>query len=379
MGDELRVRGREGEEVRFSRAAARRAGTLSDWLEDTGGDGAFSALPVSTAALRVIATILEEEEEAEEEQEGAGTGGRGAIAAVALASRELDRRLEGKGVGELREALGAAADLSEAEAAAALAEPAFVPPGIAPASADDGPPAPQRSLSSSLSEDALGEALSEVGAATLFKLKGVSAAWRARARGELCARLCGRGGQRAPQPPARLDGITDLDVEGLRRVGRPGDAATAGRHLPSLARLHGWGFAVDVAAVRAQDLSVDGPMLGQNLRLRPSFPRLRGCVAGEGEAPLELLLAAAACAASTDLCGVPVEALRGDASPTELDFCNKRTDRCLKYRPMPQGGHLGAVGARLLALLVSGNCVLTTLNLCNNRSAHPPQERSRLR
>eukprot|EP00315_Gephyrocapsa_oceanica_P035898 CAMPEP_0185429288 /NCGR_PEP_ID=MMETSP1365-20130426/16665_1 /TAXON_ID=38817 /ORGANISM="Gephyrocapsa oceanica, Strain RCC1303" /LENGTH=121 /DNA_ID=CAMNT_0028033515 /DNA_START=53 /DNA_END=414 /DNA_ORIENTATION=+ len=121
MGDELRVRGREGEEVRFSRAAARRAGTLSDWLEDSGGDGAFSALPVSTAALRLIATILEEEEEAEEEQEGAGTGGRGAalgacslallaevltgatflaaIAAVALASRELDRRLEGKGVG----------------------------------------------------------------------------------------------------------------------------------------------------------------------------------------------------------------------------------------------------------------------------------------
>mmetsp|Transcript_32681 Transcript_32681/g.104701 ORF Transcript_32681/g.104701 Transcript_32681/m.104701 type:complete len:307 (+) Transcript_32681:32-952(+) len=66
MGDELRVRGREGEEVRFSRAAARRAGTLSDWLEDSGGDGAFSALPVSTAALRLIATILEEEEEAED-------------------------------------------------------------------------------------------------------------------------------------------------------------------------------------------------------------------------------------------------------------------------------------------------------------------------
>ena len=89
---------------------------------------------------------------------GAAPDDFGAWLALALASRELDRRLEGKGVGELREALGAAADLSEAEAAAALAEPAFVPPGSAPASADDGPPAPQRSLSSSLSEDALAEA-----------------------------------------------------------------------------------------------------------------------------------------------------------------------------------------------------------------------------
>ena len=180
----MRVRGREGEEVRFSRAAARRAGTLTDWIEDTGGDGAFSAPPVSTAALRLIAAALKEEEEEEEEPGGGGaaleacplavlaeviTGATflAADAAVALASRELDRRLEGKGVGELREMLGAAADLSETEAA----EPVFVPPGTR---AEDSP----CSLSS-LSEDALEGALREVDAATLVKLKGVSAAWRA--------------------------------------------------------------------------------------------------------------------------------------------------------------------------------------------------------
>ena len=40
-------------------------------------------------------------------------------------------------------------------------------------------------------EQVLAAALYDAGAATLVKLKGVSAAWRARARGELCARLCG--------------------------------------------------------------------------------------------------------------------------------------------------------------------------------------------
>ena len=79
--------------------------------------------------------------------------------------------------------------------------------------------------------------------------------------------------------------------------------------------------------------------------------RLRGCASGEGEAPLELLLAAA-CAASTDVCGVPVEALRGDASPTELSI---------------PGRGFGDVGARLLALLVGGHGVLTSLNLLGNR------------
>ena len=120
---------------------------------------------------------------------------------------------------------------------------------------------------------------------------------------------------------------------------------------------------MDVAAVRAQDLSGDGPEPKSRwwededaVNRDRDFPRLRGCVSGEGEAPLELLLAAAVCAASTGVCGVPVEALRGDAGPTELDFTNHGARR-----------RLGAVGARLLALLVGGNGVLTSLNLCFNR------------
>jgi len=46
-----------------------------------------------------------------------------------------------------------------------------------------------------------------------------------------------------------------------------------------------------------------------------------------------------------------VEALRGDASPTQLDLSDRG---------------LGDVGARLLALLVSGNAVLTKLDVSRN-------------
>mmetsp|Transcript_43475 Transcript_43475/g.143867 ORF Transcript_43475/g.143867 Transcript_43475/m.143867 type:complete len:454 (+) Transcript_43475:188-1549(+) len=384
------VRARGGEEVAFSRAAAAHAGTLSDWIEVTGGHGAFPAPVVAVAALRLIAAVCEEK------TTGPGDGGvcsltecslmelaevvtganfLAARAAAERASLEFDRRLNGKSLGEMREALGVAADLSEAEVAAALAEPSFMPPGSACAAkmvvgADDGPPAAQRSLSSAMSENALEEALSEVQVKTLLRLKGVSTAWRTRARRELCARFCGRGGQRASQPHAQLDEITDLDVEALQSVGPKysqglgvhfapgtGDVVSAGRLLPGLARLHGWGFAVDVAAVRALDLSEDGPPPGEELHSLQTFPRLRGCVVAqsderaqgdEGAPPLELLLLAAACAATGSVCGLPVEALRQDDSLVELDVSNKP---------------LRDVSALLLAPLLSGNATLTKLNL----------------
>jgi hypothetical protein len=77
---------------------------------------------------------------------------------------------------------------------------------------------------------------------------------RALAQRVLCSRLCRRDGQPAP---TRLDEITDLDVEQLIEAGRPGDAAVAGRMLTGLARIHGYGYVVDVAAVRAADLQCE--------------------------------------------------------------------------------------------------------------------------
>ena len=107
--------------------------------------------------------------------------------------------------------------------------------------------------------------------------------------------------QRAPQPPSRLDAITDLNVELLSGMGRPGDAAAAGRLLPGLERLHGWGFVVDVAAVRQASLPTEGPGATERpggASALKSSPALRGCVVGPGKPRLELLVAAVACAGS---------------------------------------------------------------------------------
>ena len=65
-------------------------------------------------------------------------------------------------------------------------------------------------------------------------------------------------------------------------------------------------------------------------------PALRVCVAGEGEPPLELLLAAVACAASGEVLGVPVQQLR-EGDLVELDL---------------SGRGVSVGGVRLLALLL---------------------------
>ena len=102
-------------------------------------------------------------------------------------------------------------------------------------------------LSLLAADDVRGAVLQEVHAADLCQLKAVSAAWCAHARRELCTRLC-RYNENA---------ITDLDVECLNDAGRPWEVAIAGRQLPQLARLRGFGFVVDVQAVRQVDLGVE--------------------------------------------------------------------------------------------------------------------------
>ena len=170
-------------------------------------------------------------------------------------------------------------------------------------------------------DDVRGAVLQEVDAAALCQLKAVSAAWCTHARRELCDRLC------------RYEGgiITDLDVECLNNAGRLWEVVIAGRELPQLARLRGYGFVVDVQAVREADLGAErnGPLGGT---------ALGNCIQGEGVPPNELLRAASvACAASGTVRGVPVQRLRENDAIDALDL---------------RGSRIGDTAATLLALML---------------------------
>ena len=192
-----------------------------------------------------------------------------------------------------------------------------------------------------LDQDVLGEVLQKVGAAALCQLKAASVAWRTHARRELFNRLCCREGQ--PEPTG-VASITDLDVQVLNGAGRPWEVVVAGRQLPQLARLHGFGLVVDVQAVRQADVGAeeeddgdddddddddaDAPLGGA---------ALRRCIQPEGEPPHELLLAAVACAASGLVRGVPVQRLREDDAIDVLDL---------------EESGLGVISAELLSLML---------------------------
>ena len=196
-------------------------------------------------------------------------------------------------------------------------------------------------LSESLlaAEDVREAVLQEVDAAALCQLKAVSAAWCAHARRELCKRLC------------RCEGasVTDLDVQVLNDAGRPWEVVVAGRQLPQLARLRGFGFVVNLEAVREAGLEDDdednddeedddAPLGGA---------ALRRCIEGEGEPPRELLLAAVACAAPGTVRGVPVQRLREEDAIESLILEN-------------QG--IGVISAALLGLMLP-----TATSLCSLR------------
>ena len=176
-------------------------------------------------------------------------------------------------------------------------------------------------LSLLATQDVLEAVLQEVDAAALCQLKAVSAAWCTHARRELRTRLC------------RYEGasITDLDVECLNNAGRPSEVVIAGSQLPQLARLRGYGFVVDVQAVREADLGAErnGPLGGT---------ALGNCIQGEGVPPNELLRAASvACAASGTVRGVPVQRLRENDAIDALDL---------------RGSRIGDTAATLLALML---------------------------
>ena len=273
-------------------------------------------------------------------------------------------RLNGKCASELCVLLGADRDFGSAEeGAASISEPVFVPEGFeAPPQSASSSTAPPALLHQppflDATEDAMEAALGLVDVATIAELKGVDRVRRALARRVLCARLCRRDGQPVP---TLLDAITDLDVEQLIEAGRPGDAAIAGRMVPGLARLHGYGHVVDVAAIRAanlddeEDNDVDDDMDDEGevgfFLLGTAKDALNSCISGEGEPPLELAIAAVACAGLGVVCGIPVQQMREDSVTAELDLSDR-------------GLHVAA--AMLVAYLLPATSVLKKCNLLKN-------------
>jgi hypothetical protein len=366
--ERVRLRAREGEAVEWTRRVAQRAGTLKDMMDDAPPeDGVYPVPTIAAAELAVLREMCEADSmPARLEQcsiselfrlvEGASF--LDAPGALNHAQHALASRLNGKRADELTELLGATDDFGSAEErVAALAEPAFSPEGQlseAMVGYAGGAPAlqPQLTLWMAVTDDAKEVALGMVDVVTLAELKGVNRSWSALARRVLCSRLSRCEGQPAP---TQLAEITDLNIKVLVDAGRPWEAAAAGRMLPSLARLRWEGFEVNVAAVREVDLDErdeedededESPFLGG-----PAETALLSCIEGEGEPPLELLLAAVACAGSGEIRGIPVQMMRDD-SVSELDL---------------QERNIGVEGGMLLAYLVPVKGGLTSLNLSSNQ------------
>jgi len=379
--ERVRLRAREGEAVEWTRRVAQQAGTLKDMMDDAPTeDGVYPVPMIAAAELAVLREMCEADSmPARLEQcsiselfrlvEGASF--LDAPRALNHAQCALGTRLNGKCANELRELLGATEGFGNAdERVAALAEPAFSPEGQlseATVGSAGGAPAllqPQPSLSGmAVTDDAKEVALGMVDVGTLVELKGVSQSWLALARRVLCSRLSRCEGQPAPTQMAE---ITDLNIKVLVDAGRPWEAAAAGRMLPNLARLRWEGFEVSVAAVREVDLDErdededeeEGLFFGgpaerprRAWKLLGSYTALLSCIEGEGEPPLELLLAAVACAGSGEIRGIPVQMMRDD-SVSELDL---------------QKRNIGVEGGMLLAYLVPVMGVLTVTNLLGNQ------------
>ena len=214
----------EGQKIRWSRAAAECAGSLKDWIEDTGGEGAFGSGEMM--AHNPPATFLKTLRDACA-HDGDELGDHlhsfqfhetvgllhaahflAATGVFATAARHLCcTLLAGKSVDELRLILGATNDLSSSEQASALSELAFTLP------------------TSGEEDDAMASTLEAADALLICRLKAVSNEWRSRARNELCRRASCCGAGRAA--PAILDEIVELDLDVLHAIGRSGRAVIA--------------------------------------------------------------------------------------------------------------------------------------------------------
>ena len=352
----VRIRSREGEEVEWSRKAARRAGTLRNSMDDAAppDDDVYPAEAVSATVLHKLRELCEPDYVYSADLEHLpvpellglidGANFLAADQALIHAQHALAAQLNGKSAEELRALLGVANDVySVEERAAALAEAAFTPefqPAVATGANYLEPPMLQRPPSLlGISDDSKEVALEMVDVGTLAEIKGLSQSWRAIARRVLCSRLCQRAGQPTPM---QLDDVTDLNVECLAASRRLWEATSAGRLLPSLTRLNGFGFMVDVLAVRAAQL----PAEADNHQALGGTA-LRGCITpSDGEPPLELLIAAVACAGQGTVWGIPVQQLRGNSAIGHLNLARR---------------DVGSLGVQLLSCLLP--CATTVASL----------------
>ena len=357
----IRVRARDGKEVTLSRDAARLMGTLKDLMDlATSEDGIYPMPTIMASTLQMVCKLNDPDYTWPSSDEPSlfqliqlieDALYLDAPIALKHLQRAIASRLNGKRAPELCALIGAGGDFGSAEKhAPPNAEPAFVPEDVeAPQQPASSTLPPEPLQQPSFSADAMEAALGLVDVATLAELKGVTRSWRALAQRVLCSRLCRRDGQPVP---TRLDEITDLDVEQLIEAGRPGDAAVAGRMLPGLARLRGYGYVVDVAAVRAAHLQngAGNTYTRTSLLHGTAKDALNSCISGEGEPPLELTIAAVACAGSGVVCGIPVQRMREDGV-TELNLSDR-------------GLHVAA--AMLVAYLIPATSVLKNCNLLQN-------------
>jgi len=390
--ERIRMRARDGEEVTLSCNAARLVGTIKDLMDFATSENGIYAMPAIRASALLLVCKLNDPEYTWPSMDQLYEHSLvqlfnliedalylDAPMALKQIQRAIASRLNGKRALELRALLGEGSDFGSAEEhAATLAESAFVPESFEeprqPASSIE-PPAllKQPSFSGVLATtDAQEAALGLVDVATLVELKGMNRRWRALARRVLCSRLCRRDGQPVP---TQLDEITDLDVEKLIEAGRPWEVYIAGRMLPGLARIHGYGFEVDVAKIRAAEVAdqmfaavrdhqriTEAPL---RLRAAEGYPEygchpayhrehlahrahlafnralVYSCISGEGEPPLKLTTAAVACAGLRVL----------EESVTKLGLSRKG---------------LGLEGAMLLSYLVASTASLTSLDLSEN-------------
>jgi len=150
--------------------------------------------------------------------------------------------------------------------------------------------------------------------------------------------------------------------------------------LPGLARLHGYGFVVDVAKVRAANLGVqEASHFGAALPPPASLLRgtakaaLESCISGDGEAPLKLTIAAVACAGSGVVCRVPVQHMREDTLQ-DVPSLLKKDEWGYLFKNRVRAGELnlcneGLQGpaAMLISYLIPSMGGLTSLDLSGNQ------------
>tara|TARA_B100000795_G_C22774504_1_gene429376 strand:- start:949 stop:1764 length:816 start_codon:yes stop_codon:yes gene_type:complete len=219
-----------------------------------------------------------------------------------------------------------------------------------------------------LPEDMIVQVVKSTDLSALCVLKAVGKVWCLRSRQELFARLYSHSRESTNDAP-----WDTLNVEVLWATGRPHDVVAAGRvelleWVGQLEWLHGYGFKVDVSALRKVELcsthnSLSGLWEGTNndiVTWSPfeTGPALRACFTpSDSMPPRELLLVTLACAGRGSPLGIPVQHLRDvDADPDDYGDAFNQADADGPELDLSDRT-LDADHMQLLALLLPGSKV----------------------